>query len=98
MKISIKQFASLAHLSVTAKQEGNLSQSVPSVITYMDQIKNLDIDSVPETSRVTDEINVFREDIVEKSLTQEQALSSAKKSYKGFFVVPYIFEKTEEIE
>lgn len=95
MKIDVKHLAKLANVKLTKDQEKVLSESIPSVMEYMDEIKNLDLDKIPETSRVTEEINVLREDIVEPSLSQKEALSNAKRTYNGFFVVPYVFEKEE---
>jgi len=43
MKIDIKNLAKLANLTLTKEQEENLEKSIPSVMEYMDQIKNLDV-------------------------------------------------------
>ena len=91
--MNIKVLAKLANLNLSKKQEEDLEKSIPSVVDYMDEIKNLDVDDVTETTRVTEEENVLREDIVESSLSQEQALKNAKKTRNGFFVVPAIFEE-----
>jgi len=95
MKIDVKNLAKLANLNLTKEQETDLEKSIPNVMDYMDQIKNLDVDNIPETTRVTEEENVLREDIVTPSLTQKEALSNAKNTKDGFFVVPYVFEKEE---
>lgn len=95
MKMNIKYLAKLANVIISQEEEKELEESIPSVITYMDEVKNLDVDSVPETNRVSEEKNVFREDIVEPSLSQEKALKNAKRTHNGFFVVPYVFEKEE---
>lgn len=93
MKINIKHLATLANLVLSKKQEEQMEKSIPSVVSYMDEIKNLDLDNVSETNGVTEEENVFREDVAEPSLTQEDALKNAKKTHKGFFVVKAIFEE-----
>ena len=93
MKINVKHLAKLANLELSKKQEEDLEKNTPAVITYMDEIKNLDVDGVAETTRVTEEENVWREDIVELSLSQADALRNAKKTRRGFFVVPGIFEE-----
>lgn len=93
MQITVKQLAKLANVKLSDKQEKELENGISSVITYMDEIKNLDVENVAETSRVTEEENVFRADLIETSLTQEQALKNAKRTYNGFFVVPYVFEE-----
>jgi aspartyl-tRNA(Asn)/glutamyl-tRNA(Gln) amidotransferase subunit C len=96
MSINITQLAKLANVKLSQKQVEEFSESITTVIAYMDEIKNLALEDVAETSRVTTEINVFREDSIEPSLSQEEALKNAKKTYNGFFVVPYIFDSNDE--
>lgn len=91
----IKEIAGLANIKVTEEQADNLAESVSSVVGYMEEIKNLDLDAIPETARVTEEVNVLREDVVKPSFTQEDALKNGK-SHKGYFIVPYVFENKEE--
>ena len=91
--MNIKALAKLANLNLSKKQEEDLEKSIPIVASYMDEIKNLDVDDIAETTRVTEEENVSREDIVEPSLSQKDALKNAKKTHNGFFVVPAIFEE-----
>jgi len=96
MKIDVKSLAKLANLSLTQKQLNDLEKTVTTVVSYMDEIKNLDVENIAETTRVTEESNVMREDEVRASLSQEEALQNAKKTYKGFFVVPHVFSNKEE--
>jgi len=92
MKIDVKNLAKLTKLTLNKSQENSLQKSIPSVLEYMEEIKNLDVDNIPETIRVTEEENVWREDIVQPSLSQKDALKNAKKTKNGFFVVPAIFD------
>ncbi len=91
MKINVSALAKLANLTLSEKQLKDLEESIPGVVEYMDEVKNLDVDSIPETTRVTEEKNILREDIVTESLSQEEALKNAKQTHKGFFVVPNVF-------
>lgn len=91
--MNIKNLAKLANLTLTKKQEEDLEKSIPTVVDHMDEVKNLDVDDIPETTRVTEEENVLREDIVTPSFSQEEALKNAKNTRNGFFVVPAILDK-----
>lgn len=91
MVLDVKKLAKLANVMLTDSQEKDLEESIPAVVEYMDQVKNLNIDSIKETNRIGDEVNITREDVVTKSLTQEEALNGAK-NYKGFFIVPNIIK------
>lgn len=91
----VQKVAKLAKLTITAAQEEKFSQQLTSVIGYVSKVQSLDTENVPETSQVTGSKNVFREDVVEngRMLTQEEALSNAKNTHDGYFVVPAIFEE-----
>lgn len=95
MKLPVTKLADLANVKLSEIQKKELESSISSVISFMEEIKNLDLENVKETSRVSEEENIFREDVVEASFTQEVALKNAKKTYNGFFLVPYVFEKEE---
>lgn len=99
MKISssdVQKVASLANLKLTEKQIQMFAQQLSSVIGYVSKIQKLDTSNVPETSQVTGSENVFREDEIDagRMLTQEEALSNAKRAYNGFFVVKALFPMT----
>lgn len=96
MKISIKNLAQLANLELSSSQLQTLEESIPSVIEHMDEIKHLDLSGVKQTNAVIEEENVYREDDVEHSLTQDEALKNAPNTYNGFLVVPYVFEENTD--
>lgn len=90
----VEKIASLAHLILTPSQKQTFTQQLSSVIGYVSKVQKLDTSNVPETSQVTGLENVFREDEVDagRMLTQEEALSNAKRTHNGFFVVDALFE------
>lgn len=90
----VGKVATLANLSLTALQKQTFTRQLSSVIGYVSKVQKLDTSSVPETSQVTGSENVFREDAVDVSrmLTQDEALSNAKRTHNGFFVVNALFE------
>ncbi len=91
----VQKVAKLANLTISQKQQQKFSEQLSSVIGYVSKVQALDTDKTSETSQVTGLTNVFREDVVEpnRMLTQEEALSNAKKKHNGYFVVPAIFEE-----
>ena len=64
-------------------------------VGYVSQLQSVNTEDVVETSQVTGLENVLREDEIDESriLTQEEALSGAKSTHNGFFVVDRIFEE-----
>ena len=90
----IKHLAKLANLKLSDSQLKNLLPSVATFLKYVSKIKSLDTKNVEETSQVTGQENIFREDVIDKNrmLTQQEALSNAKKTHNGYFVVNAIFD------
>ena len=89
----VRHVAKLANLQLTEEQIHKFRDQLTSVLGYMSKIQQLDTKDVIPTAQVTGLENVFRDDIVEESrmLTQEQALSNAKRTYNGYFVVDAVF-------
>lgn len=86
-KKEVLQIAKLANLKISPAEVKNFQKQLADILAYADVLNEVKTDKVKPTSQVTGLVNVFREDKVEKSLTQKQALSNAPESYKGYFKV-----------
>ncbi|MEY4499193.1 MAG: hypothetical protein RL319_181 [Actinomycetota bacterium] len=89
----VRHLAGLARILVSeeeveqfTKQLGLIADSVATVG------KAIDVDT-PATSHPIPMANVFREDVVEPSLSQAEALSGAPDSYDGRFKVNAILDE-----
>jgi aspartyl-tRNA(Asn)/glutamyl-tRNA(Gln) amidotransferase subunit C len=91
----VNKVAKLANLTITPSQQQQFASQLTSVLDYVSKIQTLNTSDVVETSQVTGLENVYREDVVDtdRMFTQEEALSNAKNTHNGFFVVPAIFEE-----
>jgi len=94
----VQKIARLAALNPTQKQLQTYQDNLDEIISYMDEVKNLNLESVPETARVLEEENIFRDDEVktENMFSQKEALANASRTYQGYFVVDKILENKEE--
>jgi aspartyl-tRNA(Asn)/glutamyl-tRNA(Gln) amidotransferase subunit C len=94
-KKDIDHLARLASLPLTAKQSDELTEQVGVTVHYVSQLQALPTEGVTETSQVTGLENVFREDEIDpaRMLTQAEALSNAKRTYNGFFIVDRVLEE-----
>lgn len=97
MKISITHLSKLANLKLSSMQLTTMEASIPSVVEHMEEIKHLDLSHIQATNAVIEEENIYREDVVEPSLSQKDALANAKNTYNGYFVVPYVFEEESNV-
>ena len=63
----IDDLSKLAKINLTKEQEEKYADEFSSVMGYMEEIKNIDVTNISETSRIAKEENVLREDIVKES-------------------------------
>lgn len=90
----VKHIAKLANLTLSEEEIGKYSDQLSQIVDLISRLVEVVTTNIKETSQVTGLSNVFREDEVDvtRTLTQEQALSNAKRSDKGYFVVDSIFK------
>lgn len=88
----IDTLSRLAKINLNEEQVEKYTKDLSSVMGYMEEIKNLDVSNIQETSRIAKEENVLREDIVKQSLDQKEALKNCKNTHNGYFLVPQILK------
>lgn len=88
----VKKIADLANIPIDASEQSKLATSFSETIGVIDNLSELDTDSVEPTAHTTGLENVFRDDKVNQTTTfsQHEALSNATKSHAGYFIVPRI--------
>jgi aspartyl-tRNA(Asn)/glutamyl-tRNA(Gln) amidotransferase subunit C len=89
----VKHVAKLAKLDLTQKELVKFQKQLSDTVDFISKIDELDIKNIDPTNQTTGLENVFREDKVTTSLSQQKALANAKSQYKGFFKVKAIFEE-----
>ena len=85
----VVRIAALAKIPVTKDEVVVLAAGFTATMAVVEKLKEAKVANASATYYVTGLENVYREDIVEddRMLTQDQALSNAKRTYNGFFVV-----------
>jgi aspartyl-tRNA(Asn)/glutamyl-tRNA(Gln) amidotransferase subunit C len=86
----VDKVAALAKLQFSVKEKQRLANELAQIVGYMEKLNELDTEKVAPTSHVIDLKNVYREDKVESSLTQEEALKNAPAQRHGYFSVPKV--------
>ena len=92
MKIDVSHIAKLANLNLKKDEIEIYESQLSTIIDYIDKLKEVDTENVPETSQVTNLENVTKEDVTSPSLSQDEALSNTENKHNGFFKVKAIFE------
>jgi aspartyl-tRNA(Asn)/glutamyl-tRNA(Gln) amidotransferase subunit C len=93
--ISDDQFQHIAKLSRLEIKPGEeyIKDQLSQAAEYVNVLKELNTDSVVPTFQVNHKTNALREDIVQPSLSQKDALSQAKKTSNGYFVTAATIKK-----
>lgn len=92
MKVSIEHLAQLARLSLSGDEQAVFSGQIDRILDYMDMLNELDTSDVEPTSHIIALDNVMRDDILEGSLSREDALMNAPDHTEAFYRVPRIIE------
>jgi aspartyl-tRNA(Asn)/glutamyl-tRNA(Gln) amidotransferase subunit C len=85
--------ARLARLALTDDEVERFGAQLSSILEHAERVTELATEDVPPTSHSVPLANVFRPDVVEPSLPQEKALSTAPEAEDGRFRVPKILEE-----
>jgi aspartyl-tRNA(Asn)/glutamyl-tRNA(Gln) amidotransferase subunit A len=92
ISFSVKDVAKLAHLNLTPEELTTYSQQFQAILGYIDQLGEVDTSGITPTFQTLDDtVNILREDKITPGLSQEEALSSASKTYQGYFVADHVF-------
>jgi aspartyl-tRNA(Asn)/glutamyl-tRNA(Gln) amidotransferase subunit C len=93
VKISQKEVesvAELARLQISEGEKEQLSHQLSCILTYMEELNQVDTEGVLTMASVVSQANVLREDEVRESVPQEKAVGNAPAAKDGLFQVPKI--------
>ena len=91
-KNSTLKLAKLARLSLNDKQLDSLEKDLTSIVSFIDQLKEINTDKIDPTSNSLNRDLILRDDIAENKLSNEDLLRNVPDSELGFFVVPKVIE------
>ena len=91
-KEDLQNVAVLSRLAIPADQEDKYIDQMDKILTYMDNLSELDTENVKPTTYALPMQNVFRKDEVKESLDREAALANAPLKEDGYFKVPKVLE------
>ncbi|GAB3251284.1 Asp-tRNA(Asn)/Glu-tRNA(Gln) amidotransferase subunit GatC [Larkinella harenae] len=89
---TLHKIAHLARLDVRPEEEQPLIESLNDVLTWMEQLNEIDTRGVEPLTHISAELNVLREDVVANQLPREQALQNAPDKTGEYFLVPKVIE------
>ena len=86
----VRKVAQLARLELPEDQIQTYTSQIEEILSYVDQLQEIDTKNVPPTTRAVEVINSMREDLVEVKCSREDILNQAPNREGDFFRVPKI--------
>lgn len=95
MHINIDTVSKIAHLSrleYSDAEKLELAKDMNKILSWMDQLNEINTDGVEPLIHMSTEINVFRDDVVYTHLAHKKALVNAPRKDSDYFRVPKVIE------
>ena len=93
-KEQVRHVALLARLSLSEEEIEHFTADLQSILRHVDKLNELNTEGIEPTSHALKLANVFREDVVKESLSNEMTLANAPDSEDGYFKVPAILQES----
>jgi len=88
----IRYLEELSYIALSDEERGDMISSVQRVLDKMSGLKELNTEGVLELTHPIDNVNVFRDDVVEASLDRSLLLKNARQKNEEMFIVPKTVE------
>lgn len=92
IKEEVKHVANLARLAISDEEAEHFQKQLDAIISFAEELNELDTEGIEPTSHVLDMKNVLREDVPTKGLPVEEVLRNAPDHQDGQIKVPSIIE------
>lgn len=89
-RADVEHVAHLARLGLTEEELARLEGQLNHILDQYNVLTALDTEHIPPTAQTIELANILREDVVQASLSAEEALANAPERNGGHFVVPAI--------
>jgi len=90
--LNIDHVAHLARLALTPEEKVKFATQLGDVLTYIEQLKKVDVSGVEPTAHAFPVYNVWADDVAQPGLSVEAALKNAPAQRNNMIVVPKVVE------
>ncbi len=88
----VRHTAHLARLELSEAEAAKFQSQLSQILSYVEQLKEVDVSGVDPTAQTAHTVNVFRQDAEREWFTSEQALANAPRQANHLFIVPKVIE------
>ena len=87
-KALLQKIALLAQIEVSEKTEAKLLEGLNKIIGWVEKLQEVDTANVPPLVTLSQETNIYQEDIPQSPLANKRALINAPSKDSNYFRVP----------
>jgi aspartyl-tRNA(Asn)/glutamyl-tRNA(Gln) amidotransferase subunit C len=91
-KIDVAYLAHLVRIALTVSESEKIGSELGQVLSYIEKLREANVDQVEPTAHAVPLTNVTRPDLVCASLPPAEALRNAPSQTNDLFIVPRIVE------
>ena len=91
-QLDIDYVARLARLALTDAEKQAFAQQLGDVLTYVEQLKSVDVEGVEPTAHTFEVVNVWQEDVPAPAFPVEKVLQNAPAVRENMIVVPKVVD------
>ncbi len=93
---TVDKIAHLARLELTGNEKTEMIKDMNKILGFMSKLNELDTSGVEPLVYMTNEVNVFREDIVKYEITHQEALLNAPKHDDNYFLIAKVIDRESQ--
>lgn len=88
----VKNLADLGRLSFNEREKQEIKKDLQRMISFVEKLNELDTAGVEPLLHMTDAVNVYRDDLVQGSMSKQEALQNAPSADDNYFRVPKVIK------
>ena len=89
----IDNLAKLSHLTFDEQEKKDIKADLQQMISFIEKLKEVDTEGVAPLLHMSSNVNILRDDVVQGSVSREEALKNAPDTDGTFFRVPKVIKK-----
>ena len=89
----VEKLAWLSRLSFNEEEKKAIRSDLQDLIAFVDKLKEVDVEGVEPLIHMSQETNVFRDDVVQGSVSRTEGLKNAPSVAGDFITVPRALKK-----
>jgi aspartyl-tRNA(Asn)/glutamyl-tRNA(Gln) amidotransferase subunit C len=89
---TVRHIAALARIALAEEQVAPMTQELSGILSWVEQLKEIDVEGVPPMTSVVEHRLRMRNDVVSEGNFADALMKNAPEAEDHFFVVPKVLE------